>query len=373
MKLLMAGAGYRCGAVLLLSFILLAGSCKKHSAPPAATAVATLKSTAPFPMGSAVVSGSLQSNYLYQGTFLTEYNSMTPDYELKFNIVEPQQGVFNYTPGDYLVSFAAQHHIRMHAHNLIWHNPAALPAWVLNFQGDSLAWGNLFMTHIEGEATHYKGQVASWDVVNEAIRDDNGQLRNQDATPGDGTGSIWRQHLGPDYIARAFKYAHQSDPNALLFYNDYGQEWGGPKLDSMIALVTNLKTRGIPISGIGMQMHIDINVDTAGISRALKRLAATGLLVHVSELDISVNPGNIANIVFTSTLQLQQAALYQFVAESYRANVPAAQRYGITTWEFCDADSWIPAFYGRKDWPLPFDSLYHKKPAYFGLMKGGTQ
>src|ERR1700679_2609593 len=208
MKLLMLGTGY--GAALLLSFVLLAESCKKPSAPPAATSVATLKSTAPFPMGSAVVSSPLQSNYYYQGTFLTEYNSMTSDYELKFNIVEPEQGVFNYTPGDYLVSFAAQHHIRMHAHNLIWHDPAALPAWVLNFQGDSLAWENLFMTHIEGEATHYKGLVASWDVVNEALRDDNGALRNQDATPGDGTGSIWRQHLGPDYIARAFQYAHQA-------------------------------------------------------------------------------------------------------------------------------------------------------------------
>jgi len=371
MKLLNAGTRYFYGAALLLAFVLLAESCKKPSAPPATTTVATLKSTAPFPMGSAVVSSSLQSNFYYQGTFLAEYNSMTSDYELKFNIVEPEQGVFNYTPGDYLVAFAAQHHIRMHAHNLIWHQ--ALPDWVLNFQGDSLAWENLFMTHIEGEATHYKGQVASWDVVNEAIRDDNGQLRNLDVTPGDGTGSIWRQHLGPDYIARAFQYAHQADPNALLFYNDYGQEWGGLKLDSLIALVSGLKNRGIPISGVGMQMHIDINVDTAGVSSALKRLAATGLLVHISELDISVNPNNIPNIVFTSALQLQQAALYQFVAESYRANVPAAQRYGITTWEFCDADSWIPAFYGRKDWPLPFDSLYHKKPAYFGLMKGVEQ
>src|ERR1700679_1520054 len=233
MKLLMLGTGY--GAALLLSFVLLAESCKKPSAPPAATSVATLKSTAPFPMGSAVVSSPLQGNYYYQGTFLTEYNSMTSDYELKFNIVEPEQGVFNYTPGDYLVSFAAQHHIRMHAHNLIWHDPAALPAWVLNFQGDSLAWENLFKTHIESEALHYKGQVTSWDVVNEAIRDDNGALRTDDVNPGDG--SIWGRHLGKDYVARAFQYAHEADPGALLFYNDYGQEWSSTKLNAIIALV----------------------------------------------------------------------------------------------------------------------------------------
>jgi len=254
------------------------------------------------------------------------------------------KGVFNYADGDYIVAFAKQNHMRMHAHNLIWHQ--ALPGWVLNFQGDSSAWENLFKTHIETEAAHYKGEVASWDVVNEAIRDDNGALRNQDVNPGDG--SVWRQHLGPGYIARAFQYAHEADPNALLFYNDYGQEWGGIKLDSMIAMVANLKNKGIPISGIGMQMHIDINADTAGITSALKRLAATGLKVHISELDISVNPNNDPDIVFIDALQFKQAALYQFIAETYRASVPAAQRYGITTWEFGDADSWIPSFFKRK-------------------------
>ena len=360
-----------CQPALIITLFLISVSCKKKSNPTPAQA-ATLQSTAPFPMGSAVVSTNIQNNYYYQGTLVREYNSVTSDYELKFNIIEPQQGVFNYAPGDYIVAFAAAHHMRMHAHNLIWHDPAALPDWVLNFQGDSLAWENLFETHIETEATHYKGEVASWDVVNEAIRDDNGALRNQDVTPGDGTGSIWRQHLGPDYIARAFLYAHEADPNALLFYNDYGQEWNGVKLDSIIALVTNLKNRGIPISGVGMQMHIDIYTDTSGIAAGLQKLAATGLMVHVSELDISINTNSTPNFLFTSALQLQQAALYQFVAEAYRVHVPPAQRYGITTWEFSDADSWIPAFYNRKDWPLPFDSVYKKKAAYFGLLKGLT-
>jgi len=319
-------------------------------------------------MGSAVGSAAIQTNASYSGTLISQYNSMTADWEMKFAEVEPEQGVYNYTPGDFLVSFAAQHHIRMHGHNFIWHQ--ALPDWVLDFQGDATAWENLFKTHIQSEATHYKGEVASWDVVNEALRDDNGALRNLDLTPGDGSGSIWRQHLGPDYIARAFIYAHEADPNALLFYNDYGQEWNTVKLDSMVALLNNLKSRGIPIAGVGMQMHITITTDTAGISAGLKALAATGLLVHVSELDIQVNPSNVPNLVYTLALQQQQAALYQFVGESYRANVPPAQRYGITTWEFCDADSWVISELGHRDWPLPFDSLYHKKPAYFGLMKG---
>jgi endo-1,4-beta-xylanase len=355
---------------LLFNISLLTPGCIKNAAPATNTSNAVLKSTASFPMGSAVTTSGIQTNTNYAETLVSQYNSMTADWEMKFAEVEPAEGIYNYSPGDFLVSFAAQHHIRMHGHNLIWHQ--ALPDWVLNFQGDSAAWENLFKTHIQNEAAHYKGEVASWDVVNEALRDDNGALRNLDVTPNDGTGSIWRQHLGPDYIARAFIYAHEADPNALLFYNDYGQEWGGLKLDSMVALLTNLKSRGIPVSGVGMQMHITINSDTAGISAGLKALAATGLLVHVSELDIQVNPGNSPTLVYTPALQQQQAALYRFVAESYRVNVPPAQRYGITTWEFCDADSWIRSEIGHRDWPLPFDSLYQEKPAYFGLLKGLT-
>ncbi|HVS94756.1 MAG TPA: endo-1,4-beta-xylanase [Mucilaginibacter sp.] len=344
--------------------MLLLAACKKKEEPvPGAE---TLKSAAAFPMGAAVASFGLKNKYLYRRTVLSEYNSLTSDYELKFNWIEPQQGRFNYADGDYIVSFAHLNHMRMHAHNLVWH--IALPDWVVDFAGDSLAWEKLFKTHIESEVTHFKGQVASWDVVNEAIRDDDGTLRNNDVSPGDG--SIWRRHLGPDYVARAFEYAHEADPNALLFYNDYGQEWNGIKLDSIVALAENLKKRGVPINGLGLQMHIDINTSNDGIVSALKKLASTGLLIHISELDISVNPGSDPNVVYSPALQILQAAKYQFVAEAYRAEVPKAQQYGITTWEFSDADSWIPSLLHRKDWPLPFDSLYNKKNAYYGLLKG---
>jgi len=353
-----------CYVLIVCALSFLWGCAEKTNPTPAP--VLTLHSSAPFPIGSAIGSPGLKGNYLYRAVLISEFNSVTTDYELKFNWVEPQEGLYNYADGDFIVAFAMQNNMRVHAHNLIWHQ--ALPNWVLTFQGDSAAWENLFKTHIQTEVTHYKGQVASWDVVNEALRDDNGTLRNQDVNTGDG--SLWRRNLGPDYIARAFQYAHEADPNALLFYNDYGQEWGGPKLDSIVALATNLKKRGIPIDGLGMQMHISINTDTAGITYALKKLAATGLKIHISELDIAVNPNNDANIVFTSALQISQANMYQFIATTYRATVPPAQQYGITTWEFSDINSWIPSYFNRKDWPLPFDSLYKKKAAYYGLLNG---
>lgn len=352
----------------LLVFInasLLSASCQKKVTPKP-TSTVTLQSSAPFPVGASVNPDLLKNNYYYQGVVTTEYNSLTTENVLKFDWVEPHQNQFNFTDGDYIVSFAAQHKQRVHAHNFIWHQ--ALPSWVMNFSGDSAAWEAIFKNHIETEATHYKGKVSSWDVVNEAIRDDDGTLRNLDVYPSDG--SIWRRHLGPDYIARAFQYAHEADPGALLFYNDYGQEWNWLKLDAIIALVNGLKTRGIPIDGIGMQMHIDINANNDNIKAAMQKLAATGLKIHISELDISVNPGNDPNIVYSDALQQTQANKFQFVAQTYKAVVPVAQQYGITTWDVSDADSWIPGFYHRKDWPMPFDSSYKKKAAYYGYVKG---
>jgi len=356
--------------ILILTSATAVVACKKQKAsvttPVQPGDTATLRSAAYFPVGAAMNPDLIKSNSYYNAIAGTQYSSLTPENVMKFYWTEPSQNQFSFTDGDYLVAFAGQHQMRVHAHNLIWYSD--LPNWVVNFQGDSLAWESIFKTHIDSVAGHFKGKVASWDVVNEAIRDDDGTLRNQDVNPGDG--SIWRQHLGPDYIARAFQYAHAADPNALLFYNDYGQEYDNIKLDSIIALVTGLKARGIPIDGIGMQMHIDINTDSTGITAALQKLAATGLKIHVSELDISINPGNDQHLVFTDALKQAQGAKYQFVAETYRTSVPQSQQYGITTWEFSDAVSWIPIYYNRPDWPLPFDSGYNKKPAFYGLLMG---
>jgi endo-1,4-beta-xylanase len=119
-----------------------------------------------------------------------------------------------------------------------------------------------------------------------------------------------------------------------------------------------------------MQMHIDINTNQAGIKTALQKLAATGLLIHISELDVSVNPSGNQNATYSYALQSQQSEMYQFVAQTYITTVPKAQRYGITTWDVGDADSWIPAFYNRPDWPLPFDYFYQKTMAYNGYLSG---
>ncbi|EOR93338.1 Endo-1,4-beta-xylanase A precursor [Arcticibacter svalbardensis MN12-7] len=194
--------------------------------------------------------------------------------------------------------------------------------------------------------------------MNEAINED-GTLR----------ASIWQQKLGNDYIARAFQYAHEADPDALLFYNDYGNEYSAVKREAILALVNGLKSRGIPINGIGLQMHTRYNQSDANLAIAINSAAQTGLKVHIAELDIAVNPDNNQSLTFTSSLAQQQAEKYKFIVKTYNA-IPKAQQFGITTWNLTDGDTWITGEYSRPDWPLPFDSNYKRKAAYQGILEG---
>ena len=344
----------------VMSVGLLAQCGQKEAAPappagPPISPVKTLRELAPFPMGAAVNVGLLQSRAAYQQVVTAEYNSVTAENAMKFGALHPSATTYNWTDADYLVAFARQNKARVHGHTLLWYT--SLPAWVTSFPGDSTAWENLMRTHIQTVVTHFKGQVQAWDVVNEAI-DDNGNLRN----------SLWRQHLGARYIDRAFQYAHGADPDALLFYNDYGHEYSTARRTGILALVNGLKSRGIPIDGIGLQMHTSSNISDANIANALNTAAATGLKVHVAELDISMNPGFAAAAGFTPALAAAQKAKYKALVQAYKA-LPAAQRYGITTWNVADADTWRRGYCNCPEWPLPFDDNYAKKPAYDGIVE----
>ncbi|HSC39398.1 MAG TPA: endo-1,4-beta-xylanase, partial [Chitinophagaceae bacterium] len=178
---------------------------------------------------------------------------------------------------------------------------------------------------ITAMVTRYKDKVHAWDVVNELFKD-NGQYRNDPSSASDMF--PWYTYLGggDSTIIKAFTYAHAADPSALLFINDYNQEVSGAKTDSMVSVVNRLKKAGVPIDGIGVQMHIDVNTPNTGIDYALLKLASTGLKIRVSELDVRVNPAKTVNFVVTSILLAQQAAKYKYVVESFYRNVPAAQR-----------------------------------------------
>lgn len=221
---------------------------------------------------------------------------------------------------------------------------------------------------IRASVTRYAGKIKAWDVVNEAMSDGTGALRNHTGTT-TGDQFFWSQYLGRDYALKAFQYAKAADPSALLFINDYNLESDARKLDSLLAYVNELKAKGAKIDGIGTQMHISINTSQNGIDNMFKKLAATGLKVRVSELDIRINPANLAGYTPTSAALASQASMYQYVAESFLKNVPAAQRYDFTVWGVGDSDSWIVTTMKQADFPLLFNGGYAKKPAFTSLLQ----
>ncbi len=218
--------------------------------------------------------------------------------------------------------------------------------------------------------TRYKGKVTGWDVANEVVVDGTGNLRTSANSSGSGADLFyWADQLGRSYIADAFRWANAADPAARLFINDYNLESDNKKLDSVIAIVNELKAANVPIHGVGTQMHVSINTNNAAIDNAFQKMAATGLLVHVSEIDVRINPSNQTPFAPTQALLDQQAQKYKYIAESYFRNVPAAQRYGLTVWNLTDADSWINAG-GVKDAPTLFDNNFAKKAAFTGFLQG---
>lgn len=345
---------YRFLMTTALAGLLLSG-CKRTAVEPEPPAPITIRSEASYPWGAAVTPTHLANNAPYIRTARNEYDRITPENHMKMSFIHPEPGRYDWTGSDIVANFARQNGQKLHGHTLIWHQ--SVPDWVLNFDGDSTAWENLFRSHIQTVVAKYRGVVSSWDVVNEAFEDD-GTLRN----------TIWLQKLGPGYIARAFQYARETDPAALLFYNDYGQEYKPAKMRAIVALATEFRRNNIPLDGLGIQMHIELRTDDAGIATALRESASTGLLVHISELDIALNINNDKNFQPNDALFAQQARKYANVVRAYRQNVPPAQRHGITTWNVGDADSWLLWYKQAPEFPLPFDVNYERKPAYQAIL-----
>ncbi|MFC5285102.1 endo-1,4-beta-xylanase [Pedobacter alpinus] len=220
--------------------------------------------------------------------------------------------------------------------------------------------------YVQGMINRYKTRgVKSWDVVNEVLADD-GKLRT-----GANTGNTyhWFAVLGKDYIGNAFKYAREADATAELYINDYNLEQGNQvKVDSTIALVTRLRAQGVPIDGIGTQMHINVNSSRAGIINSLRKLGATGLKVKITELDVRINVANATTFTPTEFSLALQAEMYKFVVDQYVKYVPAAQRAGITFWGVDDPRGWLNTA-TRPEFALLFNADYTKKPAFAGVLQ----
>ena len=315
-------------------------------APPPAVSADPLKAAAAGVgrlVGTAVQAGLLIDPQ-YNAVVSREFSYLTAEYQMKWNVIEPVRGGRDFGPGDAIAGYAAAQGMRLKGHTLLWHG--ATPSWVDALTADDLR--TAVEQHIRTVVGHYRGRVHAWDVVNEAVADGGGSLRD----------TVFRQKLGDRYIADAFRLARETDPGALLFYNDYGGEGGTAKADRIYMLLQELLLQGVPVDGVGLQMHISATSrpSDAAIAANMRRLASLGLIVHISEMDVRMDNGGGSDQM---RMQAQRAAYHDVV----RVCVVEPRCEAITFWGFTDAHTWISG-----DRPLLFDTRYQPKPAYDGVL-----
>lgn len=327
-----------------------------------------LKDIAPFPIGTSIAK-IIYNDPLGGPIVRDEFNSLTPEFQMKIGTTNPnKKEVYGFSSADEIVDYATANKKRLHGHVLIY-PMSSYPAWMQEMieRADSIEWEHFMKERIQKIINRYKVRgVKSWDVVAESFLD-NGTLRKH-PVPADSKANIWCQMLGDDYIARAFQYAHEADPEASLFYNDYGQEFNNSKkTDAIVAMVTDFKARGIPIHGLGLQMHTHIGSNKSLFEKAIIPLAGTGLLIHLSEVTIEVNRATPKAAEPTEQMLEQQKQRYRELLETMQF-IPPAQRFGFTLWGVTDKRSY-PAR-PQLDWPVLWNDNFVKKPAYDGVKEG---
>ncbi|MEM2860199.1 MAG: endo-1,4-beta-xylanase [Candidatus Bathyarchaeia archaeon] len=274
-----------------------------------------------------------------------EFNILTTENALKFGPVHPQPNVYSFGDADYIINFAESNGMRVRGHTLVWHQQ--LPGWVAQGKYTREEWINILREHIMTVVGRFRGRIYAWDVVNEAIADD-GTLRD----------TVWLRNIGPEYIEMAFRWAHEADPQALLFYNDYGAEGLNAKSDAIYNLVKGLLEKGVPIHGVGLQMHISLEnpPNPQEVAANIKRLNELGLEVHITEMDVRIRmPAKWEDLI-------KQAEIYRDIL---KVCLSADNCKAFVMWGFTDKYSWIPGYFSGYGAALIFDEFYAPKPAYY--------
>ncbi|MFC3117163.1 endo-1,4-beta-xylanase [Cellvibrio fontiphilus] len=344
--------------------------------------VARLQALASFPIGAAVTNNdgpsfNIVTNTSEQAVVEKHFGEMTAGNIMKMSYLQPSNGNFTFTNADTFVDYAKDNSINVHGHALVWHSDYQVPNFMKNWSGSAADFIAEVEDHVTQVVTHYKakGNVVSWDVVNEAINDGSpvANFRTTDSTfyVKSGNSSV--------YIEKAFQAARAADPSAVLYYNDYNIDQNNAKTTKLVEMLTDFQTRNIPIDGVGFQMHVFMDFPSiANISAAMKKVVDKGLKVKITELDVAVNnpysggwPGNKITS-FTDTVAQAQKKRYCEIVKAYLDTVPAAQRGGISVWGTTDANTWLTtataAYNGEAiAWPLLFDNNYNDKPALRGF------
>ncbi|HEY7199975.1 MAG TPA: endo-1,4-beta-xylanase [Candidatus Dormibacteraeota bacterium] len=299
-------------------------------------------------IGSALAANHLSADGTYASIAAAQFNSVTPENEMKWGVVEPNaRGQFNWSGADQIVSFAQSHGQRIRGHNLVWHSQ--LPGWLTGGNFSAAQVTQIMQQHIATEVGRYRGRVAQWDVVNEPFND-NGTLRSD----------IFTNAMGSGYIATALRAARAADPNAKLFLNDFNIEAVNTKSNAMLNLVKSLKSQGVPIDGIGFESHFILGQIPSTLQQNIARFTAAGVAVEITELDVRMT------LPTSSTKLSQQANDYRTVINACLA---VSGCRAITVWEFTDKYSWVPSTFSGQGAADLYDQNLQTKPAYTAVQQ----
>lgn len=310
-----------------------------------------------------------------------QFNTITPENILKWEIVHPQPGKYDFALADKYVEFGEQNHMFIVGHNLVWHSQ--VPKWVFEDADRKPVSRKVLLErmrdHINTVVGRYKGRINGWDVVNEALNED-GTLRE----------SPWKKIIGDDYIEEAFRYAHEADPNAQLYYNDYSLE-NEAKRKGAVDLVRKLKVEGVPITGVGLQDHVSLDWPSVDqIDATISAFGKLGMKVMITELDVDVLPSakQTADVSLKvasdpklnpyaeglpEAVQQQLARRYADLFGEYAKNCGLVTR--VTMWGVTDKNSWKNDWpvKGRTNYPLLFDRKNQPKAAFDAVIEAAPK
>jgi endo-1,4-beta-xylanase len=310
-----------------------------------------------FNIGAAVNLRTIESQ---KDLLRTQFNSITAENDMKFIEIQPAEEHFTFEKADQLAAFAKENGMKMRGHTLVWHNQT--PDWVFQ-DADRETLLQRMQEHITAVMKRYKGTIFCWDVVNEAVTDEGPELYRP---------TKWLEIIGEDYIEKAFEFAHEADPDALLFYNDYNES-NPEKREKIYKLVKSLLDKGVPIHGVGLQAHWNLaNPSLEDIRTAIERYASLGLKLHLTELDISVFNFEDKRTDLTEPTH----EMLEFQAERYQQVFQLLRQYqnhitSVTFWGAADDYTWLSDFpvRGRKNWPFLFDENHQPKESFWKVIQ----
>lgn len=299
--------------------------------------------------------GLLADDERYRQVLAREFSSLTAENQMKWQWLRPSPEAFDFTAADAIVDAAQAHGQQVRGHTLLWHNQN--PDWLAAGHYDAQELRTILRTHIHTVVGRYAGRIGHWDVINEVF-DDNAQLRTEQ--------NPWLAALGPQIIADVFTWAHEADPSALLFGNDYAVERIGAKSDAWYGLLQDLLARGVPVHGFGVQGHLDLaHGYPEDLEQNLRRFADLGLHTAITELDIRGLVDSPAGQAGLDEAQLATQA--QWYARLVRTALAVPGCGSVTVWGVLDEQSWVPGWFPGTGGALLMHGDYEPKPAYHAV------